>query len=90
MKARVKGTDDPFREIEIVEIKGVGGIYFAKDVEFEQQQEPTSDHWQDVRERAAIAAMQGLLSDGRQVNVSHVIKYSIICADELIKKLKGE
>ena len=52
--------------------------------------EPTLDHWQDLRERAAIAAMHGLLSDGRQVNVSHVIKYSIICADELIKKLKGE
>lgn len=89
MKARKKGTNDPFQKVTSVCLCS-GGYILIKDVEFEQEQEPTSDHWQDVRERAAIAAMQGLLSDGRQVNVSHVIKYSIICADELIKKLKGE
>lgn len=93
MKARLNGTKDPFVEITEVSLADKPYVvYDANRIEFEQEQEPepTSDHWQDLRERAAIAAMQGLLSDGRQVNVSHVIKYSIICADELIKKLKGE
>ena len=87
MKARVKGTDDPFRDIETVEMKGVVGIYFAKDVEFE----PTPDHWQDVRERAAIAAMQGLLvHSGDAHTESFIARNALIYADALVEKLKGE
>lgn len=92
MKARIKGTDEPFRDIETVEIKGVCGIYFAKDVEFES----TLDHWQEVRERAAIAAMQGLLSapliEGVNPNpsVEEVTDLAVKLADALVKKLKGE
>lgn len=61
------------------------------EVVFEQQQEPTSDHWQDVRERAAIAAMQGLIFSKfdyfSEIKISEeAIKY----ADELVRKLKGE
>ena len=93
MKARVKGTDDPFRDIETVELKGVCGIYFAKDVEFE----PTPDHWQDVRERAAIAAVQGYTSCKCQlvgaINLAMaegIADQAIMIADTLVKKLKGE
>lgn len=99
MKARRKGTKKII-EVEVLRPR----MYRQKDKhgrvveDFEEGElellqelaQSTSDHWQDLRERAAIAAMQGMLSDGRQVHVSHVIKYSIICADELIKKLKGE
>lgn len=60
MKARRKGTDNPFREIEMASIKDVEGLYLAEELEFEQ---PTSDHWQDVRERAAIAAMQCIIKE---------------------------
>lgn len=92
MKARVKGTDEPFRDIETVEIKGVCGIYFAKDVEFE----PTPDHWQDLRERAAIAAMQGVLSEpliegvNPNPSVEEVTDLAVKLADALVKILKGE
>lgn len=54
-------------------------------------------HWQDVRERAAIAALQGLLANPELVwhntdceekvcIVSRAIRY----ADELVEKLKKE
>lgn len=88
MKARIKGTDEPFRDIETVEIKGVCGIYFAKDVEFE----PTSDHWQDVRERAAIAVLQAMVTnkDFQRYSAQYKSEMAITHADALVKKLKGE
>ena len=52
------------------------------------------DHWQDVRERAAIAAMQGLIANSnnecRQSYISPITEGAIACADELVKRLKGE
>lgn len=88
MKARIKGTDDPFRDIETVEIKGVCGIYFAKDVEFE----PTPDHWQDVRERAAIAILQAMVTDKdfQRYSAQYKSEMAIAHADALVEKLKGE
>ena len=90
MKARVKGTDDPFRDIETVEIKGVVGIYFAKDVEFE----PIPDHWQDVRERAAIAAMHAFCvspsSYTGNIPLDKMAQRVVEIADALVEKLKGE
>ena len=61
MKARRKGTNEPFQKVASVCLCS-GGYILIKDVEFEQEQEPTSDHWQDIRERAAIAAMQGTIT----------------------------
>ena len=53
--------------------------------------EPASGHWQDVRERAAIAAMQGLLAQSGDAYTELVIaKEAIIYADALVDKLKGE
>lgn len=90
MKARVKGTNDPFRDIETVEMKGVVGIYFAKDVEFE----PTPDHWQDLRERAAIAAMHAFCvspsSGAENITLDQMAKHVVKVADALVKELKGE
>lgn len=59
------------------------------EVAFEQQKEPTSDHWQDVRDRAAIAAMQGFIAHGWD-DSECIVKRSIRVADALVKKLKGE
>ena len=88
MKARVKGTDDPFRDIETVEIKGVYGIYFANDVEFE----PTPDHWQDFREKAAIAILQAMVTDKdfQRYSAQYKSEMAITHADALVEKLKGE
>ncbi len=67
MKARRKGDTLPFEDVyQIV----IGRGLYAKtipinDAEIEQEREPVSNdteaHWQDVRERAAIAAMQRTL-----------------------------
>lgn len=50
-------------------------------------------HWQDVRERAAIAAMQGILANASLVDMQYeyritVEKAAIGYADELVKQLK--
>ena len=60
MKARKKGTNEPFQKVASVCLCS-GGYILIKDVEFEQEPN-TIDHWQDVRERAAIAAMQGTIT----------------------------
>ena len=92
MRARIKGFDTPFREIETLTMKGIKGTYFANDVEFEQKQEPTSDHWQDVWERAAIAAMQGVMNFFGSIDYNRetIAEMAVKQADALVEKLKGE
>lgn len=48
--------------------------------------------WQKVRIQAAIAAMQGLLSNEKQVHikVSEAAYMSVLYADALVEELKGE
>jgi hypothetical protein len=88
MKARRKGTNEPFQKVASVCLCS-GGYILVKDVEFEQ--EPTSDQWQDVRERAAIAAMQGLiLSKFDYFSEIKISEEAIKCADALVERLKGE
>lgn len=111
MKARRKGDAAPFEDVyQIVIGRGLNAKYIPiNDVEFEQDrwQEPCKlnpekdlsnpiDHWQDIRERAAIAALQGLLSAPliEDVNLNSSVKeitnLSVILANALVKKLKGE
>ncbi len=50
---------------------------------------PLQDYWQDVRERAAIAAMQGMLADPRRAgNPDEYAESAVSFADSLIKQLK--
>ena len=48
--------------------------------------------WQQVRIQASIAAMQGLLSNEKQVHikVSEAAYMSVLYSDALVKELKGE
>lgn len=103
LSARRKGTNEPFQKVASICLCS-GGYILIKDVEFEQDrwQEPCKlnpekdlsnpiDHWQDLRERAAIAAMQGLLAHNDDVyNELFIAKEAIIYADALVAKLKGE
>ena len=90
MKARRKGTNDAFREVSHLSFKGSSLTYCADVFEFEQELN-TLDHWQDVRERAAIAAMQGLLAHSGDAYTELVIaREAVIYADALVEKLKGE
>lgn len=106
MKARLKGSNDEFKEVislkrNLVELSDAH-VYHIHRLEFEQDrwQEPCKlnpekdlsnpiDHWQDLRERAAIAAMQGLVAQGWD-DSEYIVKRSIRVADALVKKLKGE
>ena len=61
--------------------------------DFEPIETTTNEHWQDVRERAAIAAMQGILSCGEGAFSYHgltdeIAKVAVDCADALIVELK--
>lgn len=94
MKARRKGTNEPFQKVASVCLCS-GGYILIKDVEFEQQQEPTSDHWQDLRERAAIAAIQAFCAapvtkDTESMTIDDATKFAVEIADALVEKLKGE
>lgn len=70
---------------------------FVDDVEFEQQQEPTSDHWQEVRERVAMMALPSIIPMKKGLySICDAYKKYTDCAEEairyadaLVKILKG-
>lgn len=64
-----------------------------KPEEIELIQEQTEDeHWQDVRERAAIAAMQGVMNFFGSIdyNKETIAKLAVEQADTLIAELRKE
>lgn len=96
MRARRKGDTTPFEDVyQIVIGRGLYADYIPiNDAEIEQEREHISnykeDHWQDVRERAAIAAMQGtitLLGNSARIP-NEIAEFAVACADALVKQLK--
>lgn len=94
MKARKKGTNDEFVPFGVT-LKDNWTIYNQDDIEFDTEQTPASDnaHWQDVRERAAIAAMQGSLANTAirgtpEYFASDAIRYADALVEQLKKKTK--
>ena len=103
MKARKRGSKEPFEEVEYVQLKDSYVITKADQMEFENETTGGTkylpnyayDHWKDVKERAAIAAMQGLLANPQlfydngeeKINIEAMAIYQV---DELIRRLKGE
>lgn len=73
MRARKKGSNYEWEKIKYVQLEGSGILFKEEYLEFEQDpsspeletydQVDEEKHWQDVRERAAIAVMQGLISN---------------------------
>lgn len=53
---------------------------------------PTSDHWQDLRERVAIAVLQAMVTDKdfQRYSAQYKSEMAITHADALVKKLKGK
>ena len=96
MKARIRKTG------EIVNISDLARITLeycdskgypikVKPEEVELIQEQTEDeHWQDVRERAAIAAMQGVMNFFGSIdyNKDTIAKLAVEQADALVEQLK--
>ena len=76
MRARKKGSNYEWEEIKYVQLEGSDILFKEEYLEFEQDpsspeletydqmglENPLQDYWQDVRERAAIAAMQGTIT----------------------------
>lgn len=95
MKARIKRTGEV---VEVVQTKP--GVYideehrtfYVESLDFILDEEK---HWQDIRERAAIAAIQGMLSCGEgafsyQGITDEIAKAAVDYADSLIEELKKE
>ena len=67
MKARRKNSNDEWREVKYIQLEDSDILFKQEYLEFdniERTYEQIADdaHWQDVRERAAIAAMQGTIT----------------------------
>ena len=100
MKARIKKTGEivniaEYSKITLEQCDSWGNPIELKPEEVELIQEQTVDeHWQDVRERAVIAAMQGALANCYLHSVSNgtpcssIARQSVLYADALIEELK--
>lgn len=70
MKARKKNSNDEWAEVKYVQLDNSDILYKQEYLEFDaispelktNEQIADEKHWQDVRERAAIAAMQGTIT----------------------------
>ena len=102
MKAREKGSNDEWKDVAYVQLEGSDILYKERYLEFQHDESPTElktndqveedKHWQDIRERAAIAAIQGAMNlfGILDYNKEDIAKLAVEQADELVKQLKGE
>ena len=96
MKARIKKTGEvvnlaSYTTITLAQCDSWGNPIEVKPEEIELIQEPTEDeHWQDVRERAAIAAMQGVMNFFGSIDYNRdtIAKLAVEQANALIEELK--
>ena len=104
MKARKKDSNDEWQDVQYVQLCDSYVIQPAEYMEFQDtlstelktyaqitSETQTQDHWQDVRERAAIAAMHAIIN-GEFVDSEDpkgVAKGAIEYADALINALKA-
>ncbi len=96
MKARIKKTGEivnisEYATIALDMCDSYGSPVFLAPEDVELIQEQTVDeHWQAVRERAAIAAMQGVMSFFGSIDYNRdtIAKLAVEQADALIEELK--
>lgn len=101
MKARKSNTNGQWKEIKYVQLEDSDILYKAEVMEFdvplseselyEQRglESRLQDYWQDVRERAAIAAMQGIIINNRYSgSTNQFAETAVRYADALIEELK--
>ena len=92
MKAKIKKTGEivnlaSYARITLEQCDSCGNPIELKPEEVELIQEQTEDeHWQDVRERAAIAALQGASSRNYYSDDNAI--FAVACADKLVELLK--
>lgn len=97
MKARKKGTNDPFEEIDCIQFKDRYDVYPVSMIEFENESEgnkPNVEYWEQLRHKAAIAAMQSMLANPGLLDESSldyritIEKAAVGYANELVEQLK--
>lgn len=96
MKARIKKTGEIVNiaeyatiELEMCDSYGDPVCLTPEDIELIQEQ-TVDEHWQDVRERAAIVAMQGVMSFFGSIDYNRetIAELAVAQADALIEVLK--
>ena len=96
MKARIKKTGEIVNiaeyatiELEMCDSYGDPVCLAPEDIELIQEQS-VDEHWQDVRERAAIAAMQGVIGlfSSLDYNKETIAELAVAQANALIEELK--
>ena len=98
MNARIKKTGEILQIASYAKITMDACDSWGNPLKFNPEEvelitEVTEDeHWQDVRERAAIAAMQAILGNTRNQVTSEMLnvmpKNAVIIADKLVEQLK--
>lgn len=94
MNARVKATgevvtiisvdDDGLGMIKVIDGKLRHVLYRAEDLE----RIPDASKWEEVRNNASIAAMQGLMAQSWHIEPKEMADIAVKCADALVSRLK--
>lgn len=98
MKAKIRKTGEivniaEYAKIALEQCDSWGNPIEMKPEDIELIQEQTEDeHWQDVRERAAIAAMQGVMDFFGSIDYNRdtIARLAVKQADVLIAELRKE
>ena len=100
MRARRKGTDSPFVQIDRIQLEDSDILYKPDVIEFEVQMNDFNwketitedeEYWNELRNRAAISAMKAIIGNNQfSGDVDYVAKIAVKYADALIKQLKEE
>ena len=92
MKARKRGTNGPFEEIDCLQFKNSYVLYKADIIEFENESKGNKtdvEYWEQLRHQATIAALQGLLTNPNKFGSAEVYADGAIgYADALVEQLK--
>ena len=98
MKARIKATGVEL-EVHLVDkqaryIGSDGVTYWEEDLDFDIEDKNNPDYWTRLEHQAAIAAMQGILSNhnlySSVIQMTQVSRVAIDYAQELVEKMKEE
>lgn len=98
MKARKRNSNNEWQDVAFVQLKDSDILYKQEYLEFDtlstelktNEQIAYEKHLQDVRERAAIAAMQGVMNFFGSIDYNRdtIAQLAVEQADALIEELK--
>ena len=71
-------------------IVSLNDVEFIQEIPEDKPEDPEDKHWQNIRERAAIAALQGITSARFHGNSTDCTNFAINCANKLVDLLKEE